>query len=209
MEAFLINGPAGKIEAILAQIPKKPIGIAIVAHPHPLFGGTMDNKVTHTLFKTFHELGFITVKFNFRGVGNSEGVHDNGIGEVDDVVAVTRAIQEHVRSQTDKSCLPLLLAGFSFGGGIQLHAAPHLRPQSLVLIAPSVMMSKAPLPHEGIKRILIIHGDKDDVVPLDSLLDWATPRTLPIVIIPGAEHFFHGKLITLKQTIRDFFVPNN
>jgi len=203
MQVFFIEGPAGKIEVALAQPKKQPTGISVIAHPHPLYGGTMDNKVVQTLFKTFQELGFITVKFNFRGVGNSEGIHDNGIGEINDVITVTQNIRNQFNSHRNN--LPLLLAGFSFGGGIQLHAAQQLHPQALVLVAPSVLMSNAPLPQESIRRILIIHGNEDDIVSLDSILNWATPQAIPIVIIPGAEHFFHGKLIALKQTIHNFF----
>ncbi len=199
IQKFFVDGPAGRLETILAEPKSKPCGIAIIAHPHPLYGGTMDNKVVYTLFNTLLELDLITVKFNFRGVGNSAGIYDNGIGEVDDVVTITRTICNQFNNQLTH--LPLLLAGFSFGGAIQAHAAQHLNPQHLILVAPSVANLNAPLVHNQARHILVIHGDQDDVVPLQTVLDWATPQSLAVEIIPGAEHFFHGQLTALKQTI--------
>lgn len=203
MQNFFIDGPAGKIETILAE-PKTAVkGIAIIAHPHPLYGGTMDNKIVYTLFNSTLNLGFIAVKFNFRGVGKSEGDFDNGFGEIDDVIAVTQNVQQQFHDHAGD--LPLLLAGFSFGGGIQLHAAERLNPKSLILVAPSAQKMNAPLPNEKIKQTLIIHGDQDDIIPLNTVLEWAAPQSLPIVVIPGAEHFFHGKLTVLKRVIQNFF----
>ena len=203
-ERFFIAGIAGKLETVLAKPSISPKGIAIVAHPHPLYGGTMDNKVVHTLFNTFLELGFITVKFNFRGVGQSEGVFDHGIGELADVLTVTRVIRERY---IDLLHLPLLLSGFSFGGAIQLHAAQTLNPEFLILVAPSVGHLEAPAPPEKNHYVLVIQGDQDDVVTAESILAWAAPQSLPIVMIPGAGHFFHGKLLILKNLILRFFMP--
>lgn len=203
-QKFFIDGPAGKLEALLAEPDMSPCGIAVIAHPHPLFGGTMDNKIIHTLFNTLLELDFICVKFNFRGVGDSAGIHDEGVGEIDDVLAVVTSIQEHFNTQYGD--LSLLLAGFSFGGAIQAHAAQHLKPQHLILVAPSVERLNAPpvIDHAG--RVLIIHGDQDDVVPLQSVLDWAAQQqSQPVVVIPGAEHFFHGRLSNIKNVVRDAF----
>lgn len=205
MQTFLIDGPAGKLEAVLAE-PRnhaQPVGLAIIAHPHPLHGGTLDNKVVFTLFNSVLELGYIAVKFNFRGVGKSEGVFDNGVGEVDDVVAVTQSVAREFADHQGE--LPLLLAGFSFGGGVQIRAAEWLTPRSLILVAPSLRYIEAatPIP-EGVTHTLIIQGDKDDIVPLDSILDWAAPQSQPILVIPGAEHFFHGKLTLLKQAVLNF-----
>ena len=180
-----------------------PRGIAIIAHPHPLHGGTMDNKVVHTLFTTLLELEFITAKFNFRGVGKSEGNFDHGIGEIKDVITVTQTIRSQFGNHSTD--LPLLLAGFSFGGAIQLHAAERLNPKYLILIAPSVANLNAPTVPETTQYALIIQGDKDDIVSPDTLLAWATPKSQPIVLIPGAEHFFHGKLVILKQVITQAF----
>ncbi len=189
-------------------------GIAVIAHPHPLYGGTMDNKVVYTLFKALRELGFITVKFNFRGVGQSEGDrysgNDNGAGEIEDVIAVVETIRRRFAARFDM-IPPLLLAGFSFGGAIQAHATRQLRPQTLIMVAPPVERLGVPsivnpVTESGIEnnpRILIIHGDKDDVVPLKTVLDWAAPQDLPVVVIPGAEHFFHGRLHILKRVVLD------
>lgn len=202
MRKFFIEGPAGRIETILAEPATASIGIAVVAHPHPLHGGTMDNKVVHTVFKSVLELGYIAVKFNFRGTGNSEGAFDHGIGEADDAVAVAQSIQNQFIAHAGD--LPLLLAGFSFGGGVQIQAAERLNPESLILVSPSLRHVSALNIPANVKNALIIQGDKDDVVPLNAILDWAAPQSLPVVIIPGAEHFFHGKLNMLKRVILDY-----
>ncbi|MDR4652444.1 MAG: alpha/beta hydrolase [Nitrosomonas sp.] len=199
---FFIEGPAGKIETVLAEPATFPSGIAVVAHPHPLHGGTMDNKVVHTVFKSMIEFGHIAVKFNFRGTGNSEGAFDHGIGEVEDAVAVVQSIKNQFIDHAGD--LPLLLAGFSFGGGVQIQAAERLNPESLILVSPSLKHVGALNIPANVKNTLIIQGDKDDIVPLNTILDWAAPQSLPVVIIPGAEHFFHGKLNILKRVILDY-----
>ena len=202
-QKIFIDGPSGKLEAVLAIPESESKGIAVIAHPHPLHGGTMNNKVVHTVFTTLQSLNFVTVKFNFRGVGESAGIFDHGIGEVDDVIAVTEAI----RSQFDQRAkqLPLLLAGFSFGGGIQLLAAAKLNPMFLILVAPSVANLKAPPVSDSVQFALIIQGDQDDIVLPQQVLAWATPKSQPIVLVPGADHFFHGKLLLLRQWIARFF----
>src|SRR5688500_9229307 len=173
-----------------------PRGIAIIAHPHPLYGGTMNNKVVYTLFKSFLELGFITVKFNFRGVEQSEGArnsgNDNGAGETEDVLAVVETVTSQFTARLNKPA-PLLLAGFSFGGAVQVYAAQRIKPQKVVLVAPAVQRLNAPhivQPGAGhdmehTPEVLLIHGDRDEVVPLKSVLDWAGPQELPVVVIPG------------------------
>ncbi|TDI80287.1 MAG: alpha/beta hydrolase family protein [Betaproteobacteria bacterium] len=201
-QKFFIDGPAGKLETVLVELnSERRRGIAVIAHPHPLYGGTMDNKVVHTLFKVLFELGFITVKFNFRGVGKSEGVYGEGVGETEDVITVVEALQNQFDARA--SNLPLLLAGFSFGGAVQAHVAQNLSPQTLVLVAPSVDRLNAPLISSYVDRPLIIHGDQDEVVSLKTVLDWATLQDLPVVVIPGAEHFFNGKLHILKRVVLD------
>ena len=202
-QKLFIDGPAGKLEVILGKPASIPKGIAVIAHPHPLHGGTMDNKVVHTLFTTLLALEFITAKFNFRGVGKSAGTLDHGIGEIEDVMAVTQTIRDQFNGHS--ADLPLLLAGFSFGGAIQLHAAERLGPEFLILVAPSVVNLNAPAVPEKTEYALIIQGDQDDVVLPADLLAWATPTSQPIVFIPGAEHFFHGKLTILKQLILRYF----
>ncbi|HEX8874982.1 MAG TPA: alpha/beta fold hydrolase [Nitrosospira sp.] len=216
--SFFIDGPAGKLETVVAEPDSgHPRGIAIIAHPHPLYGGTMNNKVVYTLFKALLELGFIAVKFNFRGVERSEGAHDpggNGTGEVEDVLAVVEAIENQFISRFNGTP-PLLLAGFSFGGAIQAHAAQRLKPQRIIMVAPAVERLGAPpilapgtrTGIENTPEVLIIHGDQDDVVPLKTVLDWAAPQELPVVVIPGAEHFFHGRLHILKRIVTDWCRP--
>jgi alpha/beta superfamily hydrolase len=154
------------------------------------------------VFNSVLELGYIAVKFNFRGTGNSEGAFDHGIGEVEDAVAVVQSIKNQFMDHAGD--LPLLLAGFSFGGGVQIQAAERLNPRSLILVSPSLRHVGALNIPANVKNTLIIQGDKDDIVPLNAILDWAAPQSLPVVIIPGAEHFFHGKLNILKRVILDY-----
>ena len=202
-ERFLIDGPAGKIEVALDRpgdsAPTR--GIALVAHPHPLFGGTMDNKVAQTLARTLVQLGYITYRSNFRGVGETQGEHDNGTGERDDLLAVVA----HMRAQPGQSDVPLVLAGFSFGTFVVSHVAKQLR-ESGEAIERMVMVGTAasnwPVA-EVPDNTLVIHGEVDDTVPITSVFDWARPQELPVVVIPGGEHFFHRKLHVLKKIIVD------
>jgi alpha/beta superfamily hydrolase len=212
------EGPAGKLETILAEPGSRlPRGIAVIAHPHPLYGGTMNNKVVHTLFKSFLELGFISVKFNFRGVEQSEGGlnagDDAGPGEVEDVLAVVETAKTSFADRFNAPP-PLLLAGFSFGGAVQAYAAERLQPQTVVMVAPAVQRLNAPFLVHRVKqseaappRVLIVHGDQDDVVSLASVLEWAAPQELPVVVVPGAEHFFHRRLHILKHIVLDWCRP--
>ena len=203
-QKFFIDGPVGKLETVLAEPDSEFIhGIAVIAHPHPLYGGTMDNKVVHTLFKALFDLGFITAKFNYRGVGKSEGVYGDGQGETEDVIAVVKAIQNRFDTRSDN--LSLVLAGFSFGGAVQAHAAKILSPQGLIMVAPSVGHFQVPSISSHVERVLLIQGDQDEIVPLKIILHWAAPQDMPVVVIPGAEHFFHGKLHILKRTVLDWY----
>jgi alpha/beta superfamily hydrolase len=198
LKQFSIAGPAGNLEGIAHLPDEAPRAIAVVAHPLPTMGGTMENKVVTTLAKTFAELGFAALRFNFRGVGNSEGEFDSGNGEVEDVLAVVR----HVREKYGH--LPLILSGFSFGGYVQARAAQHLHPQAhrLVLVAPAVGRFEMPhVPH----NTLLIHGEHDEVVSLADVMDWARPQHLPIVVLPEAGHFFHGRLHQIKQLVIEDF----
>jgi alpha/beta superfamily hydrolase len=189
----LIEGPAGMLEVALADPGPERVGVAVVAHPHPLFGGTMDNKVVTTLARTFNELGLAAVRFNFRGVGRSEGSFDEGRGETDDALAVARWARDSLGHHP-----PLTLAGFSFGAAIAARAAKRLHPARLVLIAPAVIRVPTPAvpPHT-----LVVHGELDDTVPLREVLDWARPQELPVLVVPGGEHFFHGRLHLLKRIV--------
>jgi alpha/beta superfamily hydrolase len=191
---LLIPGPAGAIECAIDEPAEAARGVAVVCHPHPLHGGTMDNKVAQTLARAFVQLGCRAVRFNFRGVGGSEGSFDEGRGETDDMLAVIAAHRD--------AALPLRLAGFSFGGYVSARAAQQLpddaKAASLVLVGPSTQKQQVPPVPEG---TLVIHGEADDVVPLSATLDWARPQALPVVVVPGAGHFFHGQLTLLKNLV--------
>lgn len=200
----LFAGPAGPLEGVLHLPDAAPRAIAVVAHPLPTMGGTMENKVVTTLTKAFMELGFAALRFNFRGVGNSAGEFDEGDGEIEDVLAVVH----HARQEYGH--LPLILSGFSFGGYVQARAALHLHPQRLVLVAPAVgrtvpsFENSTSMPHVP-HNTLLIHGEQDDVVALADVMEWARPQHLPIVVLPGAEHFFHGRLNQIKQLVMQHF----
>ncbi|HEV3106201.1 MAG TPA: alpha/beta fold hydrolase, partial [Trinickia sp.] len=178
-----------------------PRGIALVAHPHPLFGGSMDNKVAQTLARTLVQLGYTTYRANFRGVGQTEGEHDNGIGERDDL----RAVIAHMRAQPGQRELPLVLAGFSFGTVVLSHVAQtlaaHGEPiERMVFVGTAASRWEvAPVP----ANTLVIHGEIDETVPIASVFEWARPQELPVVVIPGAEHFLHRKLHVLKRIVVD------
>ncbi len=192
-QPLALAGPAGTIEAV-AEAPHgdAPRGVAVLCHPHPLHGGTMDNKVVQTLARALRQVGWRTVRFNFRGVGGSAGHWDDGRGEVDDALAVIAAVRD--------AALPLVLGGFSFGGYVASRAAARLQPPAhrLVLVAPATgNFDVAPVPEDT----LVIHGEADDVVPLAATLDWARPQALPIVVVPGVGHFFHGRLPLLKSLV--------
>lgn len=197
IEKVSIPGPVGKLEVVVHIPDVEPRAIAVIAHPLPTMGGTMENKIVTTLAKTFAELGFAALRFNFRGVGASNGEFDNGNGEVDDALTVTRyALSKY-------GDLPLILSGFSFGGYVQARAAQQLPPRQLVLIAPAVMRYAMPLvPH----NTLLVHGELDEVVSLTDVMQWARPQLLPIVVLPGAVHFFHGRLDQLKEIVRQNFL---
>ena len=204
LKKFSIPGPVGNLEGVAHLPDEAPRAIAVVAHPLPTMEGTMENKVVTTLAKTFAEMGFTALRFNFRGVGESGGVYDHGNGEVEDAIAVARyALQEYDPNKNIK--LPLILSGFSFGGYVQARAAQSLHPRRLVLVAPAVGRFEMPdVPPDT----LVIHGDQDEVVPLDAAMKWAQPQHLPIVVMPGAGHLFHGRLIELKEIVRQNFIEH-
>ena len=191
-ENLLLDGPAGKIEVDVSDPGDSRRAIALIAHPHPLMGGTKDNKVVTTLARTFYALGFVALRPNFRGVGASTGIHDEGRGETADLIAVVRYAQEKYGQ------LPLTCAGFSFGSFVQTRVAKALKPDQLVLVAPAVNRFAT---EEVAAGALLIHGEVDDVVPLSAVLDWARPQNLPVVVVPGGEHFFHGRLHIIQQIV--------
>jgi alpha/beta superfamily hydrolase len=198
-----LAGPAGAIEAALDEPPAAPTALLVVCHPHPLHGGTLDNKVVQTLARAGLQCGFRSLRFNFRGVGASEGGWDEGRGEVDDALAVIEA----GRALAGAADLPLVLAGFSFGGFVAASAAARLAvhgagPCRLALIAPSTLKQAVPEVAEELRpQTLVLHGETDDVVPLAATLDWARPQGLPVTVIPGVGHFFHGQLALLKTLV--------
>ncbi len=192
----MIEGPAGKIETDINDPGGARRGIALIAHPNPVQGGTKDNKVVTTLAKTFFALGYVTARPNFRGVGASEGKHDEGRGETEDLLAVAGYLKRQYGG------LPLVLAGFSFGSFVQTRVAKRLKPERMVLVGAAINRFHAEaVPHDT----LVIHGERDDVVPLQTVLDWARPQGLPVVVVPGGEHFFHGRLNLLADVVVRFF----
>lgn len=194
-----VAGPIGRIECAIDAPPSSPRAVALIAHPHPLYGGTLDNKVVQTLARTFVDLGYAAVRPNFRGVGASEGEHDAGAGEVDDLVAVLTHARAQLAAPKEN---PAVLAGFSFGAAMQLRLAQRLAPAEvarLVLVGLAVGRLEAP---DAPERTLVIHGELDETVPLGTVLDWARPQQLPVVVVPGADHFFHRKLHTLRDIVR-------
>jgi alpha/beta superfamily hydrolase len=216
------QGPVGLIEASLdlpdevrhAPSSYRPRGIALVAHPHPLLGGTMDNKVAQTLARTFAQLGYVTLRPNFRGVGATEGVHDDGKGEAQDLLAVIAWMKDPFSWQGIKELeghawpqlvdeLPLAMAGFSFGSYVSSYVVKELTekneaPERLIMVGSATSKwDVAPVP----KDTIVIHGEVDDVIPLTSVLDWARPQELTVQVIPGADHFFHRKLHCIRDLI--------
>jgi alpha/beta superfamily hydrolase len=209
VERALIPGAAGRIE-VAASLPLNAHAVGVIAHPHPLYGGTMDNKVITTLAKVFVEAGIATFRFNFRGVGATGGAHDEGRGETDDMLRVI----EHARAAT--SHVPLFLAGFSFGGAIATRASGRVEFAQLLLVAPGFRritaagMGEAPNPNDPAlgepgrhtyANTVVVHGDLDDTVPLADSIAWATAREVPVIVVPGGEHFFHRKLHVLREVV--------
>jgi hypothetical protein len=197
----IIAGPAGALEVALNLPPESARGIALVAHPHPLQGGTLDNKVAQTLAKTFAALGYASVRFNFRGAGRSEGAFDDGVGETDDALSALAFARQEFPEMAD---LAPVLAGFSFGTFVQSRVAQSVPPERMVLVGPAVARFTADaLPADTI----VIHGEEDDVVKLADVMAWARPRQLPVVVFPGCGHFFHGRLGQLQQAIMGMWQP--
>ena len=200
-ERLTLTGTAGAIEA-LRDAPQlvegqSPKGVAIIAHPHPLFGGTMDNKVVQTLARAFVQCGYTVVRFNFRGVGASAGEYDAGKAELQDLLAVVQQVAP---------AGPVALAGFSFGAFVTSHALAHLwgtgRVQKAVLVGTAASRFEvAPVPVEAHDQTLVIHGEADDIVELSAVMDWARPQILPVTVIPQVGHFFHGQLPLLKSLV--------
>jgi hypothetical protein len=206
----LVQGAAGHIE-VASNRPSEVRAVAVVAHPHPLFGGTMDNKVVTTVARAFTDAGVAVFRFNFRGVGATQGEHDEGRGETEDMLRVI----EHARAEA--GAVPLYVSGFSFGGAIATRASEKADFERLVLVAPgfrrisrSGNMGEAPDPNDPVfgspgrhttVNTVVIHGDQDDTVPLSDSIAWAAVREVPVVVVPGGEHFFHRKLHVLREIV--------
>lgn len=196
-ERFTLTGAAGLIEALRDRPAGTPKGVAVIAHPHPLFAGTMDNKVVQTLARAFVQAGWQAIRFNFRGVGASEGVHDAGKGEAQDLIEVVRQVAPQGA---------VALSGFSFGAFVTTHAVAALwdeaRVEKVVLVGTAASrFEPASLPPAAHDRTLVLHGEKDDTVPLQSVMDWARPQILPVTVVPDGGHFFHGQLPLLKGLV--------
>ena len=191
-------GPAGTVE-VLHDLPMdgSAKGTAVIAHPHPLFGGTMENKVVQTMARAFVQSGWSALRFNFRGVGASQGVHDEGRGELEDMLALVAA---HAGQG------PLAIAGFSFGAFVATHAVKALwsthAVEKIVLVGTAASRFEVThLPPESHDVCLVVHGEQDDTVPLAAVMDWARPQSLPVTVVPGGGHFFHGQLPLLKSLV--------
>jgi uncharacterized protein len=187
-----IDGPAGRIEIAVTDAVEPRRGVALLAHPHPLHGGTLDNKVIQTLAKAFSRCGYHAIRLNFRGVGASEGKYDEGRGEIEDFLALA----EHARRAYGTG--ELVMGGFSFGAYVAAAAAAQKEPVQLVLVGLAVNhFPVAEVP----AQTLVVHGELDEVVPLKEVLDWARPQQLPVIVFPGAGHFFHGALVRLQTLV--------
>ena len=196
-ERLSLAGPAGAIEALRDAPPAGVAarGVAVIAHPHPLFGGTMDNKVVQTLARACVACGWTALRFNFRGVGGTAGSHDDGRGELDDMLAVVQQAAPEG---------PIALAGFSFGAFVASHALARLwgirQVERAILVGTAASRFEvAELPADAHLATLVIHGEHDETVPLASVMDWARPQQLPVTVVPGGGHFFHGQLPLLKN----------
>ncbi len=198
--SFFVTGPAGQLECALNLPKNAPVGIALLAHPHPLYGGRMDNKVVQIMTRAFTELGYVVARMNFRGVGRSQGAHNGGIGEAEDLAIVL----EHVKK--DYPELPVVLGGYSFGTYVQSKLYQKLvsegnPPKRMVLVSATAgkwTLSDVP------QNTLLIHGENDDIIPLDDLFDWARPQDLSVVVVTGADHLFNRKL----HHIQDIIIKN-
>lgn len=199
-QKFQISGPSGVLEGLIDEPVDIPAqawrGTAVIAHPHPLFGGTMDNKVVQTVARAFVQTGWRAVRFNFRGVGGSEGSYDNGTGELQDLLAVV------AHAAPDGT---LALAGFSFGAFVTSHAVAAVTGRDLakvVLVGTAASRFEvAPVAPDLHDCTLVLHGEQDDTVPLADVMNWARPQSLPVTVVPGGGHFFHGQLPLLRSLV--------
>jgi alpha/beta superfamily hydrolase len=204
-ERIFIDGPAGRLETILDE-PRDGAakGCAVVCHPHPQHGGTMHNKVAHTLARSFVRLGFSALRFNFRGTEGSEGTYDEGAGELDDALAAV----DWLRSRGPGG--PLWVAGFSFGAAIAVRAADPARADGLVAVAPAIYRFARDLDKHPQCPFLVIQGDEDELVDVDETIEWVNGLEPgpELLVMTGAEHFFHGRLVELREAVMEFVESN-
>jgi uncharacterized protein len=197
-ERLMLQGTAGQVEA-LRDVPEgSSKGMAIICHPHPLFGGTMDNKVVQTLARAFVHTGWTALRFNFRGIGQSAGVYDEGRGEADDLHGLIK--------QLAPAGSALAIAGFSFGSFVAsqvvTEAAQSHDLQKIVMVGTAASrFAVASIPAALHEKLLVVHGEQDDTVPLSSVMDWARPQVIPVTVVPGGGHFFHGQLPLLRGLV--------
>lgn len=200
-EKLGIAGPAGRLEAIVdSPAETAPTAVVVVCHPHPQHGGTMHNKVAHTLARSFVREGFAALRFNFRGTEGSEGSYDNGNGELDDALAALHWLRNRYPHG------PVWLAGFSFGAAIAVRAAVAEPVSGLVSVAPAIYRFASALDSQPDCPWLIVQGDEDELVDVDETIEWVNNLEPgpEIVVMPGVEHFFHGNLVLLRDAVANF-----
>ncbi|MBT8136255.1 MAG: alpha/beta hydrolase [Gammaproteobacteria bacterium] len=202
-ERLQLAGPAGELETMV-ESPPGPAGVAVICHPHPLYHGTMTNKVVHTLARAFNDLNYAAVRFNFRGVGNSGGEYADAIGETDDVLAVADWARQRWAD------LPLWLAGFSFGSYVSLHAAARVQPHGLVSVAVPVQRFDVGALRQPQCPWIVIQGDHDELVEADEVVTWidSLEPGPELVVLEGVDHFFHGRLRELRQVVTSLVQPH-
>jgi alpha/beta superfamily hydrolase len=196
----MLPGLAGALEAVL-DAPLAPTALAMVCHPHPPDGGTMNHEVPMANSRELARLSCAVLRFNFRGVGQSEGAYDRGVGETDDALASANWLRAR------KPGLPLTLAGLSFGAAVVTLAAARLDPPPERLILAGTSPERVGAPPVSVPT-LVVHGEQDEIVPLINVLDWARPQMLPVTVVPGVGHFFHGELPLLQSLVRQFWLAS-
>ena len=205
IEKLFIEGPVGRLEAVLERPGDGALeGAAVICHPHPQHGGTMHNKVAHTLARSFVRSGFEALRFNFRGTEQSEGHFDNGIGELDDALEAI----EYMRAR--HGAYPLWLAGFSFGAAMAVKAAETTHVDGLISVAPAISRFASGLDTQPDCPWLIIQGDEDELVDIEETVEWADALEPgpELLVMSGAEHFFHGRLGELRAAVMEFVARN-
>jgi alpha/beta superfamily hydrolase len=200
-EKLFLDGPVGRLEAVLERPGEGALeGCAVVCHPHPQHGGTMHNKVAHTLARAFVRSGFETLRFNFRGTELSEGRFDGGVGELDDALVALRWMSDRHPD------LPVWLAGFSFGAAIAVKAAVAEHVDGLISVAPAISRFASGLETQPQCPWLIIQGDEDELVDVDETVAWfdSLEPGPELLVLAGCEHFFHGRLTELRESVMTF-----